>query len=55
MCTRILTLGPNTELMYLVDKTYSPDHELVIRWDDQLCRLSGLCPTGDVGQRQVCT
>ena len=29
-----LTLEPNTEIMYLVDKTYSPDHELVIRWDD---------------------
>ena len=29
-----LTLEPNTEMMYLVDKTYSPDHELVIRWDD---------------------
>ncbi|MGC6510896.1 MAG: dTDP-4-dehydrorhamnose 3,5-epimerase [Myxococcota bacterium] len=29
-----LTLRPHTEMMYMVDKTYAPEHELVIRWND---------------------
>lgn len=29
-----MTLEPNTEIIYLVDKQYRPGLELVIRWDD---------------------
>ena len=29
-----LTLEPNTEIMYLVDRPYSPEHEVILRWDD---------------------
>ena len=29
-----ITLEANTEIVYLVDKQYHPDLELVIRWDD---------------------
>ncbi len=30
----ILTLVPNTEILYLVDEYYSPEHDRAIRWDD---------------------
>jgi dTDP-4-dehydrorhamnose 3,5-epimerase len=30
----ILTLVPNTHLLYKVDEFYSPEHDRAIRWDD---------------------
>jgi dTDP-4-dehydrorhamnose 3,5-epimerase len=30
----ILTLVPNTHLLYKVDQFYSPEHDRAIRWDD---------------------
>jgi len=30
----ILTLVPNTEIMYKVDEYYSPEHDRAIRWND---------------------
>lgn len=30
----ILTLVPNTEIMYKVDEYYSPEHDRSLRWDD---------------------
>ena len=30
----VLTLVPNTEIMYKVDEYYSPEHDRAIRWND---------------------
>lgn len=30
----VLTLTPNTEILYKVDEYYSPEHDMSIRWND---------------------
>lgn len=39
LATGYLVLEPNTEVLYFSDNTYSPDHELGIRWDDPLVKI----------------
>ena len=36
----ILTLVPNTEILYKVDEYYSPEHDRAIRWNDPELKIN---------------
>jgi len=45
------TLEPNTEVFYQVSKTYAPQSEIGVRWDDPKFGIEWPMPIGDISRK----